>query len=94
MHPHVPSVAETGTAPLDMESWFGLFAPAATPAPTIQRLRSEFSKVVAEPEVAELFGKTGGRVMQLSAAETDALIRRDVERWTKLIREAGISSGQ
>ena len=94
MHPDVPTVAETGVAPLDMESWFGLFAPAATPAPVLERLRAEFAKVVAQPELAELFAKTGGRVMRLSPAETDALIRADVDRWTKLIREAGISAGQ
>jgi tripartite-type tricarboxylate transporter receptor subunit TctC len=90
MHPDVPSVMETGVAPLDMESWFGLFAPAATPAPVLERLRAEFAKVIAMPEVAELFAKTGGRTMKLSPAETEALLRRDVERWTKLIQDAGL----
>jgi tripartite-type tricarboxylate transporter receptor subunit TctC len=92
MHPEVPSVAETGVAALDMESWFGLFAPAAVPAPTLARLRAELAKVLAE--VAALFAKTGGRLLTLSPPETEALIRRDVQRWTKLIREAGISAGQ
>ena len=94
MHADVPSVSETGVAPLDMESWFGLFAPAATPPPVLERLRSEFAKVIAMPEVVELFGKTGGRVMKLSLAETETLLRSDVERWTKLIKDAGISAGQ
>ena len=93
MHPDVPSVMETGVAPLDMESWFGLFAPAATPAPVLERLRAEFAKVVAMPEVAALFDKTGGRVMKLSVAETDALVKSEVERWTKLITEAGLRGG-
>jgi tripartite-type tricarboxylate transporter receptor subunit TctC len=94
MHADVPSVSETGVAALDMESWFGLFAPAATPPPVLERLRAEFTKVVAMPEVAALFAKTGGRMMKLSLAETEALLRRDIERWTKLIKEAGISAGQ
>ncbi len=93
MHPDVPSVMETGVAPLDMESWFGLFAPAATPAPVLERLRVEFAKVVAMPEVAALFDKTGGRVMKMSVAETDALVKSEVERWTKLITEAGLRGG-
>ena len=67
--------------------------PAATPPDVLARLRAEFAKVVAMPEVAELFAKTGGRTMKLSLAETEALLRADVERWTKLIREAGISAG-
>ena len=90
MHPDVPSVSETGVAPLDMDSWFGLFAPAATPKPVLERLRTELAKVLAGADVAELFAKTGGRVLRLSPAETDALIRRDVERWTKLLEEAGL----
>jgi tripartite-type tricarboxylate transporter receptor subunit TctC len=91
IHPDVPSVIETGVAPLDMESWFGLFAPAATPAPVLARLRAEFAKVIAMPEVAETFAKTGGRIMKLSLPETEALLKRDVERWTKLIQDAGLA---
>ena len=90
MHPDVPSVMETGVAPLDMESWFGLFAPAATPAPILERLRAELAKVIAVPAVAEVFAKTGGRVLKLTPAEADAMIRRDIERWTRLIEEAGL----
>lgn len=91
-HPDVPSVFETGVAALDMESWFGLFAPAQTPAPIVARLRKELSEVLARPDVSELFAKTGGRVLKLSPEETDRLVRADVERWTKLIREAGVSA--
>jgi tripartite-type tricarboxylate transporter receptor subunit TctC len=94
MHPEVPSVTETGVAALDMESWFGLFAPVGVPSPVLARLRAEFAKVLADPEVTALFGKTGGRMLNLSPAETDVFIKRDVERWTKLIREAGVSAGQ
>ncbi len=93
MHPDVPSVMETGVAPLDMESWFGLFAPAATPAPILARLRAEVAKVVAMPEVAALFAKTGGRVMNLSVPETEALVKSEVARWTKLIADAGLRGG-
>jgi tripartite-type tricarboxylate transporter receptor subunit TctC len=93
MHKDVPTVMETGVAPLDMESWFGLFAPAATPGPVLERLRGEFARVVAMPEVAEVFAKTGGRMMRLSLEDTEGLIRRDVERWTRLIQEAGLGGG-
>jgi tripartite-type tricarboxylate transporter receptor subunit TctC len=92
MHPNVPSVAETGVAALDMESWFGLFAPAATPAPVLAKLREVFAKVVAMPEVAELFAKTGGTTLRLSEAETEALITREVARWTAALKDAGITA--
>ena len=45
------------------------------------------------PEVAEVFAKTGGRIMKLSPPETEALLKRDVERWTKLIQDAGLGGG-
>jgi tripartite-type tricarboxylate transporter receptor subunit TctC len=90
-HPDVPSVDETGVAKLDMESWFGLFAPSGTPPQILERLRKEFAAVVASPDVAELFARTGGKALRLSPEETEALIRRDVERWTKLVREAGLT---
>ncbi|HEY8580420.1 MAG TPA: tripartite tricarboxylate transporter substrate binding protein [Beijerinckiaceae bacterium] len=91
-HPDTPSVAETGVAPLDMESWFGLFAPAGTPEPVLAKLRADLAAVLARPDVADLFAKTGGRVLRLSQQETDRLVRGDVERWTKLIRDSGIKA--
>lgn len=91
-HRDTPSVFETGVAPLDMESWFGLFAPAATPAPALAKLRADLATVLARPDVSELFAKTGGRVLKLSPQEAEKLVRSDVERWTKLIREAGVSA--
>lgn len=90
VHPNVPSVMETGVAALDMETWFGLFAPAATPPAVLARLRAELAKVTAMPDVTERFQKGGGRALRLSLADTEALVKRDVERWTKVIREAGI----
>jgi tripartite-type tricarboxylate transporter receptor subunit TctC len=89
-HPSVPSITETGVAKLDMQSWFGLFAPAATPANVLQKLRAEFASVMAQPELIEKFQKTGGRALKLSQPETDAFVRQEVEQWTRLVRNAGI----
>jgi tripartite-type tricarboxylate transporter receptor subunit TctC len=90
IHPNVPSVFETGIAPLDMESWFGLFAPAGTPEPVLAKLRAAMAQVMAAPDVQELFAKSGGQVPKGSVAEQEAKVRGDIERWTKLIREAGV----
>ncbi|QCK86581.1 tripartite tricarboxylate transporter substrate binding protein [Phreatobacter aquaticus] len=90
-HPDVPSVAETGVAALDMESWFGLFVNSATPPDVVARLRRELAAVLALPEIRDTFARTGGRVMTLDADQTQALIRRDVERWTALIKGAGLT---
>ena len=92
MHPEVPTVQETGVAALELESWFGLFAPAKTPPDVLARLRSDLGKVIAAPDVMEAFRKAGGKPMALNAAETRSLVQRDVERWTKLIRDADIKA--
>ena len=91
-HPTVPSIIETGVAKLDMESWFGLFAPAATPAAAVQRLRAEFANVMAQPELIERFQKTGGRPLKMSASEAESFVKLEAERWTRLVREAAVKA--
>ncbi|WP_397408098.1 Bug family tripartite tricarboxylate transporter substrate binding protein [Polaromonas sp.] len=92
MHPAVPTLHETGAAALELESWFGYFAPAKTPPEVLARLRSDLAKVIAAPDVTEAFRKAGGKPMSLDTADTRALVQRDVERWTRLIRDAGIKA--
>ena len=89
-HPDVPTITETGVTALELESWFGLFAPAKTPADALERLRTEMGRVAQAPDVVEIFRKAGGKPLALNAAETRALVRRDVERWTKLTRDLDI----
>ena len=92
MHPAVPTIIESGVAQLELESWFGLFAPAKTPAEVLAKLRSELMLVTAAPDVAETFRKAGGRPLSLNADETRTLVQRDAQRWTKLIRDADIKA--
>jgi tripartite-type tricarboxylate transporter receptor subunit TctC len=91
MHPELPTLRESGVD-LDLESWFGLFAPAKTPAAPLARLRSEFARVAALPEVKDTFTKAGGRALPLSAEETRATLARDLERWTKLVKAAALKA--
>ena len=92
MHPDVPTIAETGVAALELESWFGYFAPTKTPPDILVRLRTELARVIAAPDVVDTFRKAGGKPMSLNAEQTRALVQRDVERWTKLIRDADIKA--
>ncbi len=92
MHADVPTILETGVAALELESWFGYFAPAKTPADVLARLRSQMAQVIAAPDVIEAFRKAGGKPMSLTLAETRALVERDVQRWTRLIRDADIKT--
>jgi tripartite-type tricarboxylate transporter receptor subunit TctC len=89
-HPAVPTVRETGVLDFEMETFVGLFARAATPQPALARLRTDFDKVMAQPEVAAMLEKRGARPVRMSVGEAEALIARDREKWTQLIRSAGI----
>jgi len=89
-HPAVPTVRETGAADFDMVNWIGYFAPAATPAPALARLRADFVRVMAMPDVVARFEKSGLKVLRLSMAETEALVAADIEKWGRMIRAAGL----
>ena len=90
MHPDLQTIMESGVAQLELESWFGLFAPAKTPPEALDKLRADLARVVAAPDVADAFRKAGGKPVVLGATETRALVQADVQRWTRLVREADI----
>ena len=86
----VPTIAEAGVAGYEFQVWFGVIAPAGTPAPIVERLNAEFRRVLALPDIRERLERDGG--MQAaggSAAQFAALIATEQERWGKLVRETG-----
>jgi tripartite-type tricarboxylate transporter receptor subunit TctC len=91
MHPDVPTLREAGVD-LELESWFGLFAPARTPAPALARLREELQRTAHSADVQAAFTKAGGRPLPLGAEETRALLARDLQRWVPLVRAAGLKA--
>lgn len=91
LHPDVPTFLESGVQ-IDLESWFGYFAPSKVPADIQERLRGELARVIAQPELQDVFRKAGGKPLSLTPAETRALVKRDVERWTQLVRVMGVKA--
>lgn len=89
-HPDVPTVQEAGVPEFEQVTWVGYFAPSRTPAPVLARLREAFAKVVEMPQIAQAFEKRGLRPMRMSVKETEDLVSRDIDKWTQLIRSAGI----
>lgn len=92
MHPQVQTLRETGVAALELESWFGFFVPARTPKAELARLQQELAVVMRSPDVIERFEKAGGKPMALVGDDARAIVKRDVERWTRLIRDANIKA--
>jgi tripartite-type tricarboxylate transporter receptor subunit TctC len=90
-HPEVPTVREAGVD-FEQVTWVGYFARADTPAPVLARLREAFDKAMATPEVPAMLEKRGAFPMRISAAQAEKLVASDIEKWTQLIRSAGISA--
>lgn len=88
--PHLPTVAEAGVPGYLAESWYGLFAPAGTPADVIDRLNKSAATAV-QSEAFKRLGVNEGLVMVARPPEAFAqYVRGEEERWRKLIKDAGI----
>lgn len=90
--PEVPTVAELGHPGYALDVWFALFAPAGTPADIVGRLNAEARKFLAMPEAKEAYAKLGHEAYGSPPEEVSALIRAEQEVYSKIVREAKISS--
>lgn len=88
--PKVPTLVETGVLDLQMETWFGLFAPARTPRPIVERLRAEIDRAMQSADVRARLEMGSGRSLRMPPAETEAFVDAEVARWAGLLRRAGI----
>lgn len=92
--PQVPTIAEAGYPQAMFLPWYGFVAPAGTPPRVVQRLSDEFMKALSDPQVIARLEAIGTVLTPAPAKEFDALIRSEVERWSKLIRERNIPVAQ
>ncbi len=88
--PNVPTLAESGLDGFQVEFWVGIFAPAKTPAATVQALGREIVRIVNIPEVKERFVKSGYEVVASTPEQFAERVRRDTEKYRKIILETGI----
>jgi tripartite-type tricarboxylate transporter receptor subunit TctC len=87
--PDVPSISETLPG-YEARGWNAIFAPAGTPKPVVDRLHQELVKIVRSPEFAQVMTAEGATAVGSTPAELDAVVRADVKKWAKIIKEAGI----
>jgi tripartite-type tricarboxylate transporter receptor subunit TctC len=87
--PSVPTFAEAGYAQMDAKSWFGLFAPAATPAPVVAKLSSAIAKAVADPAVQARLKELGADPVGDQSEAFQKYVGQEVERWRVLVQRSG-----
>jgi tripartite-type tricarboxylate transporter receptor subunit TctC len=88
--PGVPPVAEAGVPGYEAMQWYGLLAPAGTSAAIVERLNAEALKALRSAEMKERLAADGAEPLGGSPAEFAALIRRELDKWTRVARAAGI----
>lgn len=88
--PDMPTVQEAGIAGIDVTSWFGLVAPAGTPAPVIAKVNADTRAALTNAEVRERLMAVGLEASPTTPEEFAARIRSEAERWEGVIRRAGI----
>ena len=86
----LPTVSEAGVPGYEATIWLGVMAPARTPADIVERLNVEIAKIVSKPSVREAWTKQGATAMTMSPDAFGAYIKADVEKWAKVIKDAGI----
>ena len=88
--PDAPTLSESGLPGLEASTWFGLFAPRATPDSVVERLNTEVVRIVRSDDVKARLGLVGITGIANSPAEADRFVRQEVEKWTEVARNAGL----
>jgi tripartite-type tricarboxylate transporter receptor subunit TctC len=90
--PDLPTIAEAGVPGYEAANWWGIVAPAGTPAPIVEKLHKEIAAVLSSDETKKRFATQGADVIQMSSAEFGAYIGSELAKWGKVVKEAGIKA--
>nr|WP_145546959.1 4-oxalomesaconate tautomerase [Variovorax boronicumulans] len=88
--PEVPTLAEAGIAGVELTQWYGLFAPARTPAERVETLNRALNQVLADPAVVALFERHGARVEAGPPQMLGDRVRTDLARWQAVVAQGGL----
>ena len=89
--PDVPTISEAGVPGYEATSWFGMFAPAATPKPVLDKISAALGKVLANAEVKKKIDDQGGEPANETPAQFADFIQKESLKWGKVVKESGAS---
>ena len=87
--PDVPTMAESGVPGFDVSTWFGIFAPAGTPAPVVARLNESFTTALRTPDMRERLGRMGSEPAPMSSEQFAQLVRSELAKYEKVVKFSG-----
>ena len=87
--PNVPTIAEAAIPGFDVHPWFGLLAPARTPAPIVERTNRDIATAIRTKEVADAFAAQGAEPFITTPDAFSRLLKADIEKWAAVVKESG-----
>lgn len=87
--PDVPTLFEQGVTDFDLVAWFMLYAPAATPAAVLTRLRDASSQTLSNPDIIARLGAQGLELRSFKAEELSGFSRAEIAKWADLVKRSG-----
>ena len=88
--PEIPTFAEAGLTGAEATNWWGLVAPAGTPAPALDRIRQELAAILDSEDTRKRFELEGAEVLRMSPSEFSAHIAAETAKWSRVVKEANI----
>ena len=89
--PDVPTLQEAGYKGFEAVTWFGVLAPANTPAAIVAQLNKAINLALKQPDVADKLRSEGGEILGGTSEQFAALLRTEVPRWSKIVKDSGAS---
>ncbi len=90
--PELPTIAESGAPGYEISNWWGVLAPAGTPASIVAKLDAEIAAILSQPEAAQRLTTAGAEPSLLSGAAFGRLLVSEIDKWGRVAREAGIKA--
>jgi tripartite-type tricarboxylate transporter receptor subunit TctC len=90
--PEVPTIAESGYKDIEVDAWFGLFAPAKTPKERLAQLTGQFTAALQSPEIKSKLGDLDHVLVGMCGSDFGALVRKEFDEYGRVIRAANIKA--
>ena len=94
LSPDIPSIAQQGLPDVTVSTWYGMFAPAGTPEPALEKIRAGVTAAFDDPQVRERLARAGLEPIWIGSKDFEARINDDLEKWSKLAKDVGIRAPQ
>ena len=88
--PDIPTVEEAGVPGFEYHTWFGLWAPKATPTAIVEKLHAEVKKALADPTIQQRIAGTAGVASHMELNAIDPFVKTEIDKWAEVVKRAGI----